>query len=141
MGVVDDARDSLRSNSEPDKYVIADTWRDDHKHFGVIEPKHVRHVLREYPGACRTFKMVTWAGHEHVAGDRTYTRAEHAGRVEVDSERIVETLSDGEYTCRVRLDTSDPQLVAIENERTEAEIEVDDSIVCWVPRMEDRESD
>ena len=140
MGVVDDARDSLRTSDDPDKYVISDTHNDDGKRIGVINSEHVREVLREYPEACRVFEMVTGAGHEHVVGERRYTQAEHAGRVETEPEQLVRDLTGDDHRCRVRLDTTGPQLVTISRDAVRAQIEVDDSVVCWVPPTGDAQS-
>lgn len=137
MGAVDDLRDSLRENDGPDTYVVSKTRREGDTHVGEVEPQRLRELLREYPDACRVFEMVTGAGHEHpVAGDGDYSRAEHAGRVETDPEPVITDLSNGAYSCRVRFDTSDPQLATVTNGTTRAQVEIDDTVARLVPPME-----
>ena len=140
-GVVDDARDSSRESDGPEKYVVTDTWYDDGKRIGAVDPERVRELLRKCPDASRVFEMVTGAGHEHAVGEAVYTQAEHAGRVETDPERLIRDLTGDDHSCRVRLDTTGPQLVTVSRDAVRGQIEVDDSVVCWVPPPGDARSD
>lgn len=142
MGVVDDLRNGLTEDSDADLYVVTETRYDGSDHLATIDPARVRELLREYPDACRAFRIANGAGYDHSPSvNRTYSQAEHAGRVETDVAAIADEISDHRTVCSVRLDTTDPQLVTIEDDTVRAQIEIDDSVVRWVPPVDNPQTE
>ncbi len=111
MSVVDDVRDGLPENDTPDT---------------------LRKLIEAHPSACRGFKMVARTGYEDPSDvDTAYSRAEHAGRIEIGSDQIINDLASKPWSCQVRPDTSNPQLVKATNES--ARRQIDDAVARLVP--------
>lgn len=138
MGVVDDVRDGLRENDTPDTYAVSETYRENGTYVGTISPETLRKLIEAHPDACRGFKMVARAGYEDPSDvDGAYSRAEHAGRIEIGSDQIINDLASKPWSCQVRLDTSNPQLVKATNESARRQIEIDDAVARLVPSTND----
>lgn len=138
MGVVDDLRNGMVADSDPDLYVVEETQIEGDTDAAAIEPRRLREMIREYPEACRVFRITNGRGYDHsVSADDAYTRAEHSGRIETDARSAADAITDECSRCSVRLDTSDPQLAAVESATTRLEVEIDDAIVRWVPPVND----
>lgn len=134
MGVTDDILDDTQGGGEPDTFVVSETRYEDGNYVGEVERDRVRRLLREYADACRVFRIIAGASHEgSAAGRDTYSRAEHAGRVEVEAASAVDDIVGGRYGCRVRFDTSAPQLATVTDGTVRAQIEIDDAVVRFVP--------
>lgn len=134
MGTTNKHLDStVQRDGDPDTYAVQDVRREEDTMVGTVPADVLEELLESYPEACRVFDVREHVGYGHPS-DRgpSYTTKEHAGRVESDLETLRADLTD-DYTGRVRLDTTDPQLVKVSNGISRAQIELDDSIVRFVP--------
>lgn len=129
MGVVDDVHDGFVRDGGADTYSVSDTRRGRDTAVGVLPPETLQQLIEEHPDACRAFQMTSGDGYvdpSRVDGD--LSRAEHAGRIEIEPEELLGSLSSELCSCQVRLDTSAPQLVTVTESSGRKEIEIDDTV-------------
>lgn len=142
MGVVDDVRDTFRGGGNTDTYPVSETVHREGNHVGTFPPETLRELVAEHPGACRTFEMISGAGYEDPNENAVdVSQAEHAGRVEIDAGEILNGLSGESCSCRVRLDTSDPQLVTVVDDTGTKQVEIDDAVARLTPPADDARGD
>jgi len=142
MGVVDDVRDTFRGSGDTDTYPVSETVRREGNHVGTFPPETLRELVAEHPGACRTFEMITGTGYEDPDKNAIdVSQAEHAGRVEIDARAILDGLSSESCSCRVRLDTSDPQLVTVVDNTGTKQVEIDDAVARLTTPADDTRGD
>ena len=138
MGVGDDVRDESASRGGTDTYTASDTRRGQGTEVGVLAPETLQELIEEHPDACRAFQITSGDGYVDPSRvDGGLSRAEHAGRIEIDPEAIVSNLSEDLCSCQVRLDTSAPQLVTVTETSGRKEVEIDDRVVRIVPPSSD----
>lgn len=142
MGTVDDPHSGLTGDGTPDTYAVSDTRRGEGTEIGVAPPERVQELIEEHPDACRAFQIKSAAGYvdpNEINSD--LLQAEHAGRIEIDPERITDALSGELCSCQVRLDTSDPQLVTVAESSSEKQVEIDDAIARFTPPTSNEQAD
>lgn len=138
MGVVDDVRDTIRGTGGTDTYPVSETARREGNHVGTFPAETLRDLVEEHPDACRAFEMISGTGYEDPSTNISdVSQAEHAGRVEVDAGEVLDSLSSESCSCRVRLDTSDPQLVTIDDNTGTKQVEIDDAVARLTPPTDD----
>lgn len=137
MGAVDDLKNKFIQGDDISTYPVSETVRREQNHVGTFPPETLREILKKHSDACRVFKMITGAGYEDPSKNATdMSQAEHAGRVEIEPEAILDALSSESCSCRVRLDTSNPQLVTVSGQAGTRQIEIDDGIIRFTPPMD-----
>lgn len=137
MGVVDDVRNSFERGRDVDTYTVSETIHEGDDHIGTFHHKTLRELVEEHPDACRAFKMISGAGYEDPNKDTgNVSQAEHSGRVEIDPSDVLDDLLTESCSCRVRLDTSNPQLVTAVGNNTK-QIEIDDAVARFIPSTSD----
>ncbi len=137
MDFMDNIKTTLSSEIvNPDVYRVDSVSQEDDRHVGTVATDRLTDILIQYSDACCAFELTTGAGYQKIPEQSASTSfGKQTDRVEKSLEAVLDTLTEY-YDCQIRLDTVDPQVAIITNERTEIHIEIDTSAILWAPPEE-----